>query len=146
MAIQVTKIKKTKASAWYILPTPFSIQGGSEVLDSSESGRDNNTGYMYRDVVRSDVANYTVELPFGIDNKTMAEIRDIVTSKSFNMYIPDVSYGGFPGQTVTINGVQKVVPTRNYYCASFSPVIDKVTSEDPPKWTYEAFSFKAVEL
>lgn len=144
--MSVTKIKKSTSSNWFTLPTPFSVQGSAEVLDSSESGRDNNTGYMYRDIVRNDVANYTIELPFGIDNKTMANIRDIVLSPSFDMYMPDIAYGGFPGQTVTINGKSKTVPVRHFYCSSFGPTIHNIESENPPKWDYDAYSFKAIEL
>lgn len=147
MPITVTKIRKKGTSTWYTLPTPFAIQGGAQVLDSSESGRDNNTGYMHRNVVRDDVAEYSITLPFGLTNREIADISDIILSPSFEMYMPDTRYGGFPGQTVQINGVNKTVPTREFYCPSFEPQISPGTmTENPPYWEYEEYTFKAVEI
>lgn len=155
MSAVVTKIKKTGSNYWYTLPTPFAITGGSEVLDSAESGRDNNTGVMYRDIVREDVMNFTVELPWGIDNIEMVKIIDILSSESFDMYLPDTTYGGFSGEKGYVfknnynNDVEEVtVPIRHFYAPNFKPVIHRINDASPntPSWEYESCTFNAIEL
>ena len=137
MSVVVTKIKKPSSNTWYNLPVPMEITGGSQVLDSSDSGRDNNTGIMYRDIVRGDVATYSCTLPAGIDNATMKDILEIILSESFNMYIPDIRKGYFDG-------------SRKFYNASAEPEIERVytvgNSLATAKWEYKEYTFKAVEI
>ena len=137
MSVTVTKIKKTGSNTWYNLPVPMELTGGSQVIDSADSGRDNNTGIMYRDIVREDVGTYTCTLPRGINNSDMADILDILLSKSFNMYIPDIRKGYFTG-------------TREFYNASAEPEIDIIhtvgDSLQTASWEYKEYTFKAVEL
>ena len=137
MSFTVTKIKKKSSNTWYNLPVPMEIKGGVQTLDSGNSGRDNNTGIMYRDIVREDVATYECTLPSGIDNVAMKDILNIIMSKSFNMYIPDIRKGYFTG-------------TREFYNASAEPEIEKVytagESLATARWIYKEYTFKAVEI
>ena len=142
MSVTVTRIRSpystlTPANEWYVLPTPMAITGGTEVLDSSNSGRDNNTGIMYRDIVRTDVANYSCTLPAGINNVDMAKILDIINKKYFNMLIPDITKGYF-------------TDNRKFYNASAEPEIEIVhtvgMNQQTASWEYKEYTFKAVEI
>ena len=43
-------------------PTPITIRPAVNALDNSKSGRDNNTGMMFRDKI-AEKRKYTVEVP-----------------------------------------------------------------------------------
>ena len=45
------KIKKKSEASWYELPVPVVMTPTVNALDSSKSGRDNNTGAMFRDKI-----------------------------------------------------------------------------------------------
>lgn len=134
MSVVVTMIRKP-GGTFYNLPVPMEIKGGSQTLDSANSGRDNNTGIMYRDIVREDVATYECTLPAGIDNVAMAQILDIIMGDRFEMYIPDVRKGYFT--------------TRTFYNVSAEPEIERVKVVGGPRvaqWEYKEYTFKAVEI
>ena len=108
MAITVTKIRAKSTDNWTALPVPMSVTGGSQTIDSADSGRDNNTGLMYRDIVRNDVSTVSCTLPAGLTNIQMKDVLNIILGKSFQMYLPDVRKGFFA--------------TRTFYVASAEPV------------------------
>lgn len=132
--IIVTQIKKTTDSEWYTLPTPMTMTFTTEVIDASTSGRDTNTGIMYRDIVRPDVLTYSCTLPYGITNLQMRDILDIVLSPGFNAKVPNPRTGTF-------------TTTKKFYCATANPEIDIILSETTqPLWLYKEFTFDAIEF
>lgn len=133
MSITVSKIRKNAGASWLVLPTAMTIIPTRQVLDASTSGRDPNTGIMYRDIVRSDVATYSCTLPEGITNQEMAVILDIILGASFQMNIPNISSGAWE--------------TRTFYCATASPEIKTIYSDTTqPLWEYEEFTFEAIQI
>ena len=129
--IEVLKIRISGGN-WYTLPTPMGVSSAAQVLDGGNSGRDANTGIMYRDIVRSNVSTVNCTLPAGIKNGAMADILNIILSDSFEMEIPDIRTGTFQ--------------TKNFYCATAEPTISKIISRNPDVWEYEEFSFQAIEM
>ncbi|MBP3328317.1 MAG: hypothetical protein J6L91_05365 [Clostridia bacterium] len=129
MALQVFKIKKTSASSWYVLPTPVTLKPAVNALDNSKSGRDNNTGKMFRDKI-AEKLKYTVEVPHGLNNTQVAAILDIILEGSFNAYGPDPKTGRFQ--------------TKTFYCSSAEPEINQVYSLT--SWDYKSWSFSLTEM
>lgn len=129
MAIQVFKIKKTTSSSWYVLPTPVTLKPAVNALDNSKSGRDNNTGKMFRDKI-AEKLKYTVEVPHGLSNTQVAAILDIILEGSFNAYGPDPKTGTFKIKT--------------FYCSSAEPEINQVYSLT--SWDYKSWSFSLTEM
>ena len=132
--IIVSQIKKDAAgSSWYTLRTPITMSFKSDVIDANTSGRDTNTGLMFRDIVREDVLTVQCTLPAGITNLEMVDILDIIQSHGFYAKIPDPRTGTF-----TTN--------RHFYCATMDYQIDKILSETTQSlWVYKECSFDAIE-
>ena len=129
MALQVFKIKKTSASSWTVLPAPATLKPAVNALDNSKSGRDNNTGKMFRDKI-AEKLKYTVEMPHGMSNTEVAQILDIILEGSFQAYGPDPKTGRFA--------------TKTFYCSSAEPEINQVYSLT--SWDYKSWSFSATEM
>ena len=89
MSIAVMKIKKTGTSTWKTLPTPMGLKPGINIIDSSKSGRDNNKGTMFRDIVTGK-NKYTATMPSGLNNTQYAEIADIILADSFDCWHKDI--------------------------------------------------------
>lgn len=123
------KIKKKTSTAWYDLPVPVEMSPSVNALDSSKSGRDNNTGAMFRDKI-AEKQSYSITFPYGIDNKVMAEILQIVMEGEFDIYAPDPKTGTYS--------------SKSFYTSSAAPQISQIISET--LWIYEEFSIEAVEM
>ena len=128
MSFTVFKIKKP-GEAWYELPTPITIQPAVNALDNSKSGRDNNTGMMFRDKI-AEKRKYTVEVPAGMTNTQMAALYEILLGNYFVAWGPDPTTGTFT--------------EHNYYCAAIEPKINQIYSLT--SWDYESWSFNATEM
>lgn len=124
----VFKIKKS-TGPWYELPVPVTMRPSINALDSSKTGRDNNTGKMFRDKI-AEKLKYSIEFPFGLDNSRVASILDILLAGSFIAWVPDPKTGTF---------VEK-----SFYCSSCEPEINKVHSET--FWDYKSFSVSVTEM
>lgn len=124
----VFKIKKN-GGVWLQLPTPVTMKPAINALDSSKTGRDNNTGAMFRDKI-AEKLKYNIEFPFGLNNTQVAEILDVLLAGSFVAYIPDPKTGAF---------VEK-----SFYCSSAEPEINQIYSET--FWDYKGFSVSATEM
>ena len=129
MALIVLKIKKTSADSWHELPAPVTIKPAVNVLDNSKSGRDNNTGKMFRDIV-AEKLKYTVEVPHGLNNTQVAEILDILLEGSFTAWVPNPKTGTFQ--------------SKSFYCSSAEPEINQIYSTT--FWDYKSWSFSATEM
>lgn len=64
------------------------LKPGINIIDSSKSGRDNNTGTMFRDIVTGK-NKYTATMPSGLNNTQYAEIADIILADSFDCWLPN---------------------------------------------------------
>ncbi len=129
MSIAVMKIKKTGTSAWKTLPTPMGLKPGINIIDSSKSGRDNNTGTMFRDIVTGK-NKYTATMPGGLNNTQYAEIADIILADSFDCWLPNPKTGTFG--------------TKTFYCSTLEADIERIYSET--LWTYKEVSFNLTEM
>ena len=129
MSMTVMKIKKTGTSSWKTLPTPMSLKPSTNIIDSDKSGRDNNTGKMFRDIITSK-NKYTATLPSGITNTQYIALADIILSDSFDCWLPNPMTGKFDAKT--------------FYCATLEPEIEQIFSEN--LWTYKEFSFNLTEM
>ena len=129
MSIAVMKIKKTGTSTWKTLPTPMSLKPGINIIDSSKSGRDNNTGTMFRDIVTGK-NKYTATMPSGLNNTQYAEIADIILADSFDCWLPNPKTGTFG--------------TKTFYCSTLEADIERIYSET--LWTYKEVSFNLTEM
>ena len=92
MALSVFKIKKVSATTWYTLPTPITLKPSINALDSQKTGRDNNTGKMFRDKI-AEKLKYTVEVPEGLTNTQVRDILAILLEQQFSAYIPNPKTG-----------------------------------------------------
>lgn len=129
MSIAVMKIKKTGTSTWKTLPTPMSLKTGINIIDSSKSGRDNNTGTMFRDIVTGK-NKYTATMPSGLNNTQYAEIADIILADSFDCWLPNPKTGTFG--------------TKTFYCSTLEADIERIYSET--LWTYKEVSVNLTEM
>lgn len=129
MSIAVMKIKKTGTSTWKTLPTPTGLKPGINIIDSSKSGRDNNTGTMFRDIVTGK-NKYTATMPSGLNNTQFAEIADIILADSFDCWLPNPKTGTFG--------------TKTFYCSTLEADIERIYSET--LWTYKEVSFNLTEI
>lgn len=125
----VMKIKKTGTTTWTALPVPMSLKPSTNVLDSDKSGRDNNTGKMFRDIITSK-NKYTATLPGGITNTQFAALADIILSDSFDCWLPNPMTGKFG--------------TKTFYCATLEAEIERIYSES--LWVYQEISFNLTEM
>ncbi|MBE6771079.1 MAG: hypothetical protein E7547_02905 [Ruminococcaceae bacterium] len=123
------KIKRKSDSTWLDLPTPVVMTPAVNALDSSKSGRDNNTGAMFRDKI-AEKQSYIVTFPFGLNNTQVAKILQIVMESEFNLYCPNPKTGTYD--------------TKTFYTATVTPDIHHIESEN--LWYYNEFSFEAVEM
>lgn len=126
-ADSIFQIEGTKGE-WYTLPTPLSVKPCENILDSENSGRDNSTGLMFRDVV-SRKSKYTFTMPAGMTNEVGARVISIILGESFKCYVPDIFTGEWK--------------TKTFYNASCAPEIEKIT---PQGWTYKEWTFTATEM
>lgn len=129
MSIAVMKIKKTGTSTWKTLPTLMGLKPGINIIDSSKSGRDNNTGTMFRDIVTGK-NKYTATMPSGLNNTQYAEIADIILADSFDCWLPNPKTGTFG--------------TKTFYCSTLEADIEQIYSET--LWTYKEVSFNLTEM
>lgn len=134
MAKNAIKIGKT-SSLTLTLPTPDEMTVSFQTLDSSKSGRNNNTGLMFRDKI-AEKLTIKVTLPYGIDNTTMKNILEIIRQTSFYCMV--------------LSPVTGTAVTKNVYCASAEPAIAEITefnsSGTPTKWIYESCELSFVEM
>lgn len=128
MSFTVFKVKKP-GGEWYELPTPISIKPAVNALDNSKSGRDNNTGTMFRDKI-AEKRKYTIEVPEGMTNIQMAALYKILLGNYFVAWGPDLTTGTFT--------------EHEYYCSVTEPNINRIYSLT--SWDYEAWSFNATEM
>lgn len=119
------------------LPTPDEMVVSLQTLDSAKSGRNNNTGKMFRDKV-AEKLTIKLTMPYGIDNTKMASIMSIIKTTSFYCSVIDP-------RTATYNS-----KGINVYCASVEPDIAEITEFNaagtPTKWIYESFELTFVEM
>lgn len=129
MSMTVMKVRKTGSSSWKNLPTPMSLKPVTNIIDSSKSGRDNNTGTMFRDVITSK-NKYTATMPSGLNNTEYAELSAIILADSFECWLPNPATGKFGAKT--------------FYCSTLEADIEQIYSES--FWTYKEFSFNMTEM
>ena len=129
MGMTVMKIKKSSSTTWTTLPVPISLKPAINVLDSSKSGRDNNTGSMFRDRI-AEKQKFTAEIPGGLNNTQVAEMLDIILEGSFDCWLPNPKTGQF-GQ-------------KTFYCTSAEPEIHQIYSTS--LWDYNSFSISLTEM
>lgn len=125
----VSKIKKTSDATWFELPVPVSMNPIVNALDSSKSGRDNNVGDMFRDKV-AEKQEHSITFPAGLNNTQVAKILDIVLETSFDCWCPNPKTGTYG--------------TKNFYCASCAPTIQRIFSER--YWEYAEFTIEITEM
>lgn len=123
------KIKKKSDSAWYELPVPVVMTPTVNALDSSKSGRDNNSGAMFRDKI-AEKQDYRITFPHGLNNTEVARIIQIVMDDQFDVYAPDPKSGAYS--------------TKTFYAAKITPDIFCVVNEN--LWYYNEFDVEAVEM
>ena len=114
---------------------PVEMTVSFQTLDSAKSGRDNNTGKMFRDKV-AEKLTAKITIPAGVTNSELAPIMTIITAGSFWAYIPNPKTG-------------LSTPTKNFYCATVEPPIEKITAfsnNHPSAWTYDEFELSFVEM
>lgn len=124
----VAKIKKQSGS-WLSLPVPVSLQPSINALDSSKSGRDNNTGAMFRDKI-AEKLKYSIEFPSGLNNTEVAEILDVLLEGSFVAWLPNPKTGAYS--------------EKSFYCSAAEPAISRIFSES--YWIYNSFTVSATEM
>ncbi len=107
---------------------PDSIKPSDNSLDSEKSGRDNSTGTMFRDKI-AEKLKYTVDMPSGMNNTTVAAILSIILAPSFAAQVPNPKTGTFV--------------TKDFYCSGCEPEIDLITDNG---WTYKSWSFNMTEM
>jgi hypothetical protein len=105
------------------------LKPGINIIDSSKSGRDNNTGTMFRDIVTGK-NKYTATMPSGLNNTQYAEIADIILADSFDCWLPNPKTGTFG--------------TKTFYCSTLEADIERIYSET--LWTYKEVSFNLTEM
>lgn len=123
------KIRKKGNSDWLELPVPVAMAPAVNSLDSSKSGRDNNTGAMFRDKI-TEKQSYTITFPFGLNNTQVSDILQIVMESEFELYCPDPKTG--------------VYSSKTFYTSAVTPEIYRIESET--LWYYHEFSLEAVEM
>lgn len=123
------KIRKTDNTEWLELPAPVIMTPAVNALDSSKSGRDNNSGEMFRDKI-AEKQSYVISFPYGLDNITVANILQIVLESEFELYCPNPKTGKYS--------------TKTFYSSTVTPDIDHIESEE--LWYYKEFSLEAVEM
>lgn len=123
------KIRKSGDMAWLELPAPVVMTPAVNALDSSKSGRDNNTGAMFRDKI-TEKQTYTIAFPFGLNNTQVAEILQIIMESSFELWCPNPKTGAYN--------------TKSFYSSAVTPDIYRIESET--LWFYNEFSLEAVEM
>ena len=114
---------------------PVEMTVSFQTLDSAKSGRDNNTGKMFRDKV-AEKLTAKITIPAGVTNSELAPIMTIITAGSFWAYIPNPKTGFS-------------TPAKNFYCATVEPPIEKITAfsnNHPSAWTYDEFELSFVEM
>lgn len=121
------KIRKTSADEWLELnvlsaPTPINA------LDSSKSGRDNNTGKMFRDKVADKV---TLSVSIGeTTNEESAAISAIVLSPTFEVRMPNPHTG--------------LIDTKTMYCTAIPWEVKEMTSDET--WINKEVQMEWVEI
>jgi hypothetical protein len=123
------KIKKKSDSSWYELPVPVVMTPTVNALDSSKSGRDNNTGAMFRDKV-AEKQSYSITFPHGLNNTEVSKIVQIVMDDQFDIYAPDPKSGAYS--------------TKSFYASAVTPEIFLIVDES--LWYYKEFTIEAVEM
>jgi len=123
------KIRKSGDTAWYELPAPVVMTPAVNALDSSKSGRDNNTGAMFRDKI-AEKQTYTITFPHGLNNTQVAEILQIIMESEYELWCPNPKTG-------TYN-------IKSFYSSAVTPDICRIESET--LWYYYEFSLEAVEM
>lgn len=140
----------TNKTTWYALPAAAKLKASWETLDASTTGRDNNTGKMFRDKV-ADKAKWEIDIPFGMTNSSVKTANKVLTGvpallslvkdNSFYIMAPDTLTG-----TCTV---------KNVYCSKCEPEIHKILTwtaattnspATPATWDYNAFSIHIIEI
>jgi len=127
------RISTSSSGSWTTLPTPTELNVTVQTLDSAKSGRDNNTGAMFRDKI-TEKLTVKMTLPYGINNTNMASYLSIIKSDSFYVQIIDPRTGTYRA--------------INVYCATIDTPIAKIETDDgvPSSWIYDAISLSFVEM
>lgn len=123
------KIRKSGDTVWLELPAPVVMTPAVNALDSSKSGRDNNTGAMFRDKI-TEKQSYTITFPFGLNNIQVAPILQIVMESDFELWCPNPKTGAYN--------------VKSFYSSAVTPDIFRIESES--LWYYYEFSLEAVEM
>lgn len=123
------KIRKKGDTAWHELPAPVVMTPAVNALDSSKSGRDNNTGAMFRDKI-AEKQTYTITFPHGLNNTQVADILQIVLESEYEIYCPNPKTGAYN--------------IKSFYSSAVTPDICHIESET--LWYYHEFSLEAVEM
>ena len=110
---------------------PLSITPGANSLDSSKSGRDNNSGDMFRDMITNKL-EYTVKMPADMSNTEVSDILAIILAPQFIAEVPDIKTGSYTNSS------------KAFYCASCKPEIKQIISRS--SWIYNEWSFEMTEM
>ena len=133
--IKICSTNSNTASDWTRLPTAVELTPQWQTLDSENTGRDNNTGLMFRDKI-ADKAKWVINFPQGMNNTDVAIILGIVKSGSYWIKAPDSLTGTYA--------------TKNVYTSVCEPEILEVTelnnNDEPSVWTYKAFTMDVIEM
>ena len=133
--IKICATNSNTSSDWIQLPTATELTPQWQTLDSENTGRDNNTGKMFRDKV-ADKAKWVIEFPQGLTNADVATILSIVNAGDYWIKAPDSLSGTYA--------------TKNVYTSSCEPEIQRITelnsSGEPTKWIYKEFSMDVIEM
>lgn len=131
----VIKIGSTSSSITTQLPTATELTPQWQTLDSENTGRDNNTGKMFRDKV-ADKGKWVITFPQGLTNADVSTILQIVKAGDYWIKIPDALTGTYA--------------QKNVYTSSCEPEIQRITelnsSGEPTKWIYKEFSMDVIEM
>ena len=138
MAIAVLKVRAGTSGNWTALATPVDMTVSFQALDSAKSGRDNNTGAMFRDLVTKKLTA-KIKIPYGVSNTELKNVLDVISGGSFYCYIFDPLTGSWHGD-------------KRFYCSSVEPPIAKVStgivsgSETVTGWIYDEFELSFVQM
>lgn len=135
VTLKALEISRTQGGSYTRIQTPTAVTVGWQTLDSQKSGRDNNTGAMFRDKVAEKLP-IKFTLPYGLKNDQVADLLDIIAAADFWVKAPNPRTGAYGPIHV--------------YCAGCEPPIAQITdfnsSGEPTAWIYDAFELNFVEM
>lgn len=136
MGYSYTKVIQisSNGSSWQDMPTPVELKPIWETLDSENTGRDNNTGKMFRDKV-ADKGKWEIDFPAGLSNTQVSTMLQIMKAGSYYVKIPD-----------SLTGMYKQFQVYTSSCEPEIERITELTNNVPNKWVYKAFSIHIIEM